>query len=547
MRKYNLSALIRVIGWMGRRKYVFLGTMIFFCGMEIFGCVLSTTGLRNVINGAGRQESELFLSGLFRICLGVVLWEIYAPLCWYLRDRTVADAMRDLKSGLCAHLLKLPMAYHDNTAVGELLSTFTNDCASVERIYSNDLYELIRYGADGLGGIMIMAVIDWRFALVVFTLGCISVLVAARFSTRLEKAGAEEQSRLARTSVNAYELIEAAKTIRLFHLQEKKRMQMKDTTRTEADVKRMAGRIDSEMKAVSLAINGGVYIAILLAGALFVRFGLSDWGTVIALMSLKSVADMLFVYCVQFMANMQKNLAGAKRLMKIMDKGQEDIPPCFELRKQEELVVMSHVSFSYQKNKKVLDDFSMNLAQGKLTVLAGESGSGKSTVMKILLAFYIPSAGKVAFRGTGPISLEMVRSMTAYVPQDAMLENGSIRANIMAGKEELTEEEVLKAAKEAGAHAFIQALPEGYDTMLTDNGSNLSGGQRQRIAIARALAKKAPVLLLDEVTSALDAETAQRLAETIRDISRRKAVLWITHDEYVKRLADHVYYVKNGV
>ena len=541
MKKYNLPTLIRVIRLMGKRKYLFLGALLFFCGMEVFGSVLSTTGLRDIINGAGNGQADLFGTGLFRIILGIVLWELYAPLCWFLRDLAAAGTMRDLKTDLCDHVLKLPMRCHDNMAKGEVLSALTNDCACLERIYGEGFYEFVRYGLDGMGGLVIMAVIDWRFAIVVFSFGMLSVFITSRFSSRLEKNGAEEQNRLAKTSANAYELIQAAKTIRLFGLQRMKKKQMRETAQAEADIKAEGGSIAAKMNSAVTAVNSAVYIAILLVGALFVRYGLSDWGTVIALMSLKSIADMLFVYCVQFMANMQKDLAGAKRLLKILDEKEETVSAHFVIREQEAAAVMSHVSFAYEAGTKVLDDFSMEIHDRGLTVLVGESGGGKSTVMKILLALYAPDKGEVAFRGNQPVTLEYLRSMTAYVPQDAQLASESVRENITCGNDTILDGAVQEAAQLAGAAEFIHSMPEGYDTVLADSGKNLSGGQRQRIAIARALAKNAPILLLDEVTSALDPSIAEQIAQTIWNISRKKAVLWITHDRSVEALADYVY------
>lgn len=223
--------------------------------------------------------------------------------------------------------------------------------------------------------------------------------------------------------------------------------------------------------------------------------------------------QLLFVYCVQFMANMQKNLSGAKRLLRILDIEEENVSECFKIRPQSAVASLKHVSFSYDKGVRILDDVSMDIYDRELTALVGESGSGKSTVLKILLALYTPEEGEVSFNGNQNPTLENLRAMTAYVPQDAMLVNGSIRDNITGGN----------------------------DSLIADGGKNLSGGQRQRLAIARTLAKNSPLLLLDEVTSALDPKTATQVADTIYSISREKAVLWITHDRVMAGKADRIY------
>lgn len=454
--------------------------------------------------------------------------------------------MGDLRTGLCEHILKLPAGYHDQTASGEVLSSLTNDCACLERIYTNTFCEVCRYAIDGIGGVVIMAVIDWRFAIVVFSLELISARISSYFSSRLEENGTQEQKQLAKTSAGAYELIQAAKTIRLFRLQKKKQLEMEESARSEAEIKVKGAGISAAMNSAITAVNSGVYVAILLVGALFVRFGFSDWGTVIALMSLKGIADMLFVYCLEYLADMQKDLAGAKRLFAILDREEEEVSDCFKIEEMdccetmgnaccetgdsEVPVSLRNVSFSYEEGKPVLSDFSMEIRDRSLTVLAGESGSGKSTVMKILLAFYAPSAGEVIFR----------RKMKQRKEQSGMPDCS--REQVGQRFEDL--------AGETGAHAE-QTAPHTEPpvtleqlrqmTAYVPQDAMLSGGQRQRIAIARALAKDTPVLLLDEVTSALDPDTAEQITETIRKISRGKAVLWISHDDKAEKIADYVY------
>lgn len=255
---------------------------------------------------------------------------------------------------------------------------------------------------------------------------------------------------------------------------------------------------------------------------------------------------------------MQKDLAGAKRLFDILDREEEEVSDCFKIEdidcwetggnnccetmgndccetgesgdcktgKSEVPVSLRNVSFSYEEGKPVLDNFSMEVRDRSLTVLAGESGSGKSTVMKILLAFYTPSAGEVIFRRKKEHREVQDGGRTASVPEAGTGESGSQAPQAQAGA--YTESSVtLEQLRQMTAYVPQDAM--------------LSGGQRQRIAIARALAKNAPILLLDEVTSALDPATTEQITETILEIRRQRAVLWISHDDKAEQIADYVY------
>ncbi len=212
------------------------------------------------------------------------------------------------------------------------------------------------------------------------------------------------------------------------------------------------------------------------------------------------------------------------------------------------VLMVKGLSFSYDGKVEVLKSVDMSLGKGELTVLLGESGSGKSTLLKTIMGLYEPSEGNVVFtdEGAAPITKHSMTNKFAYVPQDAMLFNASIYENLTWGNKEISHGEVIAAAKAAGADEFIMQMPKGYDTMLQDDGKSLSGGQRQRLSIARALLKNTPILLLDEITSALDKENEEKILKTILKLKEEKAILLITHKTDLCEYADVVKTIKNG-
>jgi ATP-binding cassette subfamily B protein len=443
--------------------------------------------------------------------------------------------MRDFKTNMCEHIVRLPMRYHDSKPSGELLSLLSNDMNCLSGIYDWNLFQVLRSITGGAAGVVLMAVIDWRFAAVVFTLGTASVCISSHFSKKLEASGSELQACLGKTSTDAYELVRAAKTIRLFHLENKKQEQFNDTAESEAAIRIKSGIISTKMNSAITAVNTLSYIAVLFAGALFVYLRLSDWGKVIALLSLKGTCDMLFVECGLFMAGMQTNVAGIKRIFEVLDAGEEQYEDISVTANScAETLKMENICFAYDENTPVLQNFNLTLRRNAVTALVGESGSGKSTVMKLLLGLYTPDSGEI-------YTVEKnLRRITAYIAQEPMLFRGTVYENIAFGNPGANTDDVMNAVKMAGADEFIANLENGYETVLNDNGASLSGGQKQRIAIARALVKDAPVLLFDEITSALDRGTEELVCGTVKHISRYKTVLFITHRPDVIKWADEV-------
>lgn len=540
---FNIPVIIRAINLTGKKKHFLVIAVFVFCAIELCCSTLYTFGIKGALNAVSAKDTGAFGRSVLLILSNHILWWSYAPFACYICARASKRTVSDFKTWMCEHIMRLPMKYLDKKPNGEFLSAITNDVDCLSQVYDWTFFQVLRSATGGVGGIAIMAVIDWRFAIVVVILGAVSVLVASHFSKKLEAAGKERQELLSKTCTDAYELVRAAKTIRLLKLQDSRKELYFSTTGLEADARIKTGKITSRMNSTINGISLVTYAVILFTGALFVYYRISDWGTVIALMGLKYATDMLFVECGQFMAEMQSNVAGIKRLFAIMDEEEETADnTSYLLIDTNEALEMCNVSFSYDSQNPVLSNFNLAIPKKGLTALAGESGSGKSTVMKLILGLYTPDSGRIIF-GSGNSSDSYkpeVRLLTAYVPQEPALFRGTVLENILFGSPGTPREAAVSAARLAGADGFISSLENGYDTVLMDEGKSLSGGQRQRIAIARALVRDAPVLLLDEITSALDRETEASIFQTVRELSKSRSVLFITHRPDVRNLADKV-------
>lgn len=528
---FNIPTIKRAILFMKSKKTSFVSFIFGFCAIELCCTILYTTGIKGVINAVTEMNITAFWMPMSLIILNHLLWWTYAPVSAYVTDKISKGTMRDFKGYLCEHIVRLQMRYHDNKSTGELLSLLSNDTACLSGVYDWSFFQVLRSAIGGIGGVIIMAVIDWRFAIVVFSLGTVSVFISSQFSKKIEAIGKEQQERLAKTSTDAYRLVRASKTIRLLHLETEEQYKFENTAHKECETKIKGGKINSKMNSAISLVNTLSYIAVLFAGAMFVHYGISDWGTVIALLGLKGTADMLFIECGQFMAGMQTNVAGIKRILEIIDTEEEiDL---YSQSCETAALKMMNINFAYEENKPVLHNFNLSLKQNSFNALIGESGSGKSTVIKLLLGLYTPDSGIISTK-----EANILRRITAYVPQEPTLFRGTVYENIAFGNPSASQEEIFAAAEAAGADEFIRNLESGYETVLFDNGASLSGGQKQRIAIARALVKGAQILLLDEITSALDRDTEAFIINTIKNISNNRTVLLVTHSEHISGEAE---------
>lgn len=291
----------------------------------------------------------------------------------------------------------------------------------------------------------------------------------------------------------------------------------------------------------------------ILVGAFLVARGTMDYGTVMAVVSLQMGVSTMMQRLGSSMTTLSASLVKAGRVFEFgeldceelgngaVQNGAEDDAEqrgtksertMVDRRNEEAGIRFENVSFSYERHRTILHNFNMIVAENEKILLMGESGCGKSTMLKLLLGFYEKDSGEISLYGRAieDYSLKQLRELITYIPQNNYLFEGTIGENIAMGSSgEVSEAEIRQAARLAYAEEFIEKLPDGYDTRLTAGGTNLSGGQRQRIAIARAFLKNSPILLMDEPSSALDAESEKRIHLALKQLMREKIVLMVTH------------------
>jgi subfamily B ATP-binding cassette protein MsbA len=456
-----------------------------------------------------------------------------------------------MRTRVFSHVQRLSLDVLDRHRLGDLISRITSDVQEIEGLLLSGIN-------DGLAAILrivfftgALFVLDWQLALIALVVGPLFWYVAKRFSGLVKRASREQRRRSGSLSSVAEESFANAALIQATNGQEvaveRFRTQNEGMIQAELAATRIRGLFSPIVDLIELA---GVMM-VLGFGTLAVTSGELTVGGLLVFVAylsqlygpvreLSSLSNYFF-----------RALAGAERVIEVLDERPRvtDRPGAVELERVHGALELDGVSFTYPgADEAALNEVSLRAAPGETVALVGPSGAGKSTMAKLLLRFYDPDAGSIRLDGRDlrDVTLGSLREQTSMLLQEALILHATARENIALGRPGASKQEIEAAAHAAGAHEFIAALPEGYDTDLGERGRRLSGGQRQRVAIARALLADSPILVLDEPSTGLDARARNALAAPLRELMRDRTSLVISHDLLTTRDADLIVVFDGG-
>jgi ATP-binding cassette subfamily B protein len=464
--------------------------------------------------------------------------------------RIGANVLRDLRATAFAHLQRLSMTFHARSEVGDLLSRFTTDLAAVEGALVLALpVTMLAVGQLALS-LVFLFLLQWKLAAMT-TVGLLVSVVATRLLE--DRAGTANQimkEKQAAMAVRVQENLNAQQVIKAFGLEQ---LTVRTFRQMLADLRHASVRANT----ISYLVERIPNVVVLLVGLLVVGIG-----AVFTFQGQMSVGDLiafngLFIPLVNAVSNLTSMLpqllqaaAGLQRIEEILaeplhihDAADAVAAPDFSRNLE-----FHNVTFSYGGPQPHLDRVSFTVKQGWWAAFVGASGSGKSTILNLVLRFYDPAQGGLTLDGLDfrHLTQDSLRGQMAVVFQESFLFNISLRENIRLGQPAASDADIEQAARMAGIHDFILSLPEGYDTLAGERGSRFSGGQRQRVAIARALLRNPRILLLDEATSALDPPTEAAINETLAQLARGRTVLSVTHRLTPVARADQIFVLDHG-
>ena len=455
----------------------------------------------------------------------------------------------NMRNDLFRKLQKLPYTYYDNHETGKIMSRMTNDLMDVSELAHHGPENLFICGIMVVGSFIYLTTINLYLTLIIFACVPILVIVSLKLRKKMNEAFMESRKSIASINASLESSISGIRVTKAFtnSLKEEEKFEVSNQQFVAARKKsyKAMGMFFSSTSFVTDVFN----IIVMIAGGIFIMNGQIDEGDYITFI----LSINLFIGPVNtligFIEQLQNGITGFKRFMEIMDEKEEvENENASELNVTDGHIVMKNVSFSYNDSKEILHDVSLDIKAGKKLALVGPSGGGKTTICHLIPNFYKLEEGELYIdnQNIKDVTLESLRKNIGIVQQDVFLFNGSMKENILYGRLDASDEEIIEAAKRANIHDYIMTLPDGYDTQIGERGVKLSGGQKQRLSIARVFLKNPAILILDEATSALDNTTEILIQSALDELCKGRTTLVVAHRLSTIKNADEIVVIANG-
>jgi subfamily B ATP-binding cassette protein MsbA len=457
----------------------------------------------------------------------------------------------DLRVRIYDHLQKLSLAYYDKQQTGVLLSTITNDVATVQNFASSNTLDIAVDLLTIVGILALMLWLNWDFALVAVAVTPFLLMFVARFKKAVKKAQHQVRQRQADIVTVVQEGLESVRVVKAFGRQDLEGERLGEASHATVAAAMKARRVKSLLSPVVAVVVACVTGFVLWRGASLIVAGAMTIGALTVFLAYLTK----FFKPVQDLAKMTNAIAqtsvALERIQGILDTDKviAERAGARELSRARGEIAFENVAFAYDPKEPILRGVSFRISPGQLVGVVGTTGGGKSTVVSLIPRFYDADGGRVLIDGTDvrDLTKASLRKQIGFVLQDTVLFRGTIRENIAYGRPGASDDEIIAAAKLANAHEFIAAMHDGYDTMVGERGLTLSGGQRQRIGIARAVIRDTPILILDEPTAALDTESERLVIEGLERLMKGRTVITIAHRLSTIRDAHKILVLKDGV
>ncbi len=471
---------------------------------------------------------------------------VFVFLSAYCVTRVSRQVVMDFRRQLFVHFMKLPYRFYDRSSSGQLISTLIYNVEQVAQASSTALLTILQESTLLIGLIAVIISVSWQLFLLFLIILPAIVWVVKRNGSRLKKISTTVQKSVGDVTRLADEVINAQSIIKLYGGQEAEGERFFRATKANQQ-RELKIAVTNSMGTAIVQILMSILIAVVLIFATMPSLHITAgaFGTVISsvIMLLRPMRRLTTVHSV-----LQKGVAGAESIFKVLDEEVEEDRGTYQSDRVQGDIIFSNVSFSYQQSR-ILHEVSFHIKAGKTVAIVGHSGAGKSTLINLLPRFYSFQNGSIMLDGVDirEYQLKNLREQMALVSQHSILFNDTIANNIAYGsKARVTRQELEAAAKAAYAWEFIQEFSEGLDAVIGENGVLLSGGQRQRIAIARALLKKAPILILDEATASLDTYSERQIQLALENLMSQCTTFVIAHRLSTIENADWILVMEKG-
>ncbi len=456
----------------------------------------------------------------------------------------------DINTDLFKHLVKMDLKFFEETQSGQLVSRFISDATVLRVSVIDSLLGFARYSFTIIALVAVMIYQDWKLSIASLIVFPIVAGVVGKLGKKLRHVARDAQTKTGDLSSILSQSFQGIKHIKSYVAEDFESTRVSSVIDQICKLTCKTFRVSALSTPLSETLSGVAIVTIVVYGGYQVLAGVSTAGKLFSFITALLLAFDPMKHLAKLASTIQIGLAAAERLFALMDIdiNIKDKENAVALDSKVSSIKLDNVTFFYNSEKQALRNVSFEVPAGKTVALVGASGSGKSTILKLIPRFYDVTAGAILVNNIDirDLTQESLRKNIALVSQEVAIFNDTIKDNIAYGRRDATDDEVIEAAKLAAAHEFIMELPQEYDTLVGENGVTLSGGQRQRISIARAMLKNSPILLLDEATSALDTTSERLVQEALDKLQKGRTTIVVAHRLSTIINSDVIYVMDNG-
>lgn len=455
----------------------------------------------------------------------------------------------EMRSDMFRHLEKLPYRFFDDHETGKIMSRMTNDLMDISELAHHGPENLLISTISVVIAFIYLCSIRWELTLIVFACVPLLVIIAMTLRKRMRDAFMESRKSIAVINAALESSVSGIRVTKAFnneHIEEEK---FERGNLSFVGARRKAYRAMGQFHSATTFVTDVFNVIVLIAGGLFLYNGLINFADYSAFVVSINLFISPLMVLINFMEQYQNGVTGFRRFLEIMDEPPEaDSEGAVEVARLDGHIELCDVTYAYGDGKEVLDGISLNVEQGKTFALVGLSGGGKTTICHLIPRFYDVEQGTILIDGMDvrQMTRASLRENIGIVQQDVYLFNASIRDNILYGRPNATQDEVIEAAKKANIHDYVMSLEHGYDTEIGERGVKLSGGQKQRLSIARVFLKNPPILILDEATSALDNATEILIQQSLDELCKGRTTIVVAHRLSTVKNADEIAVIADG-
>jgi ABC-type multidrug transport system fused ATPase/permease subunit len=455
-----------------------------------------------------------------------------------------------MRNQLFSHLQELSLGFFDANKVGKLMSRVQNDVDQLQTLVTQDIINLLANGLTLIAIAVVMMVMNLHLALIALAVVPVLIAIIVFWQNRARRAFIKVRQKIAVVNDQLQEGISGVRVTQSLSREKENLKQFDAANKEHLNANVEAARLQAFMMPVNNILTNVSYALVLVFGGFQVLEGKTDVGTIVAFLLYVQRFFIPVMELIMLYTEIQRAMASASRIFELLGVAPliKDEPSAAAIPAIKGEISFKNVSFSYLPGTEILHDLNFTVEPGQTVAIAGRTGAGKSSLTSLITRFYDVSRGAVLIDGhdVRSVTQESLRRQIGVVPQDPFLFSGSIESNIMYGRPEATHEEVIAAARAAGAHDFISRLEKGYATNVGERGGNLSAGQRQLICLARAVLLKPPIIILDEATSSVDTNTERIMQASLQGMSGSRTCVIIAHRLSTVTGADRIIVLDHG-